>query len=161
MPTDATVDTLYDNLDRMRAVSVFLDNVGALSVYSVIAGNAAIGLSQPNQIAVAEKLLDSHSLYLTGNTSTMYSIGHLDLQAYGPTVVEVPPGMLGMLDDAWMRYVGDFGVAGPDRARAASTSFCHRVTPASCRTGTSCSSLPPTSTGSSCAAPSPMDWRRP
>ncbi len=117
VPTDATVDTLYDNLDRMRGVEVFLDNVGALSVYSVIAGNASIGLSQPNQIAVAEKLLDSHSLYLTGNTSTMYSIGHLDLDAYGPTVVEVPPGMLGMLDDAWMRYVGDFGVAGPDRGK--------------------------------------------
>ena len=117
VPTDATVDTLYDNLDRMRGVEAFLDNIGALSVYSVIAGNAAIGLSQPNQIAVAEKLLDSQSLYLTGNTDTMYSIGHLDLQAYGPTVVEVPPGMLGMLDDAWMRYVGDFGVAGPDRGK--------------------------------------------
>ena len=117
VPTDATVDKVYDNLDRMRGVEVFLDNVGALSVYSVIAGNATIGLSQPNQIAVAEGLLDSHSLYLTGNTSTMYSIGHLDLQAYGPTVVEVPPGMLGMLDDAWMRYVGDFGVAGPDRGK--------------------------------------------
>ncbi len=117
VPTDATVDTLYDNLDRMRGVEVFLDNVGALSVYGVITGNAAIGLSQPNQIAVAEKLLDSHSLYLTGNTSTMYSIGHLNLDAYGPTVVEVPPGMLGMLDDAWMRYVGDFGVAGPDRGK--------------------------------------------
>ena len=117
VPTDATVDTLYDNLDRMRGVEVFLDNVGALSVYGVITGNAAIGLSQPNQIAVAEKLLDSHSLYLTGNTSTMYSIGHLNLDAYGPTVVEVPPGMLGMLDDAWMRYVGDFGVAGPDSGK--------------------------------------------
>ena len=117
VPTDATVGKLYDNLDRMRGVEVFLDNIGALSVYSVIAGNAAIGLSQPNQIAVAEKLLDSHSLYLTGNTDTMYSIGHLDLEAYGPTVVEVPPGMLGMLDDAWMRYVGDFGVAGPDRGK--------------------------------------------
>lgn len=117
VPTDKTVETVYDNLDRMRAVDVFLDNVGALSVYSVIAGNAGIGLSQPNQIAVAEKLLDSHSLYLTGNTSTMYSIGHLDLAAYGPTVVEVPPGMLGMLDDAWMRYVSDFGVAGPDRGK--------------------------------------------
>mgnify|MGYP003640348401 CR=1 FL=1 len=117
VPTDATVETVYDNLDRMRAVTAFLDNVGALSVYSVIAGNADIGLTQPNQIAVAEQLLDSHSLYLTGNTSTMYSIGHLDLQAYGPTVVEVPPGMLGMLDDAWMRYVGDFGVAGPDKGK--------------------------------------------
>ena len=59
VPTDATVGTVYDNLDRMRGVEAFLDNIGALSVYSVIAGNAAIGLSQPNQIAVAEKLLDS------------------------------------------------------------------------------------------------------
>ena len=117
VPTDATVKTVYDNLDRMRAVTAFLDNVGALSVYSVIAGNAKIGLTQPNQIAVAEQLLDSHSFYLTGNTSTMYSIGHLDLKAYGPTVVEVPPGMLGMLDDAWMRYVGDFGVAGADKGK--------------------------------------------
>ncbi len=117
VPTDDTVEALYDNLDRMRAVEVFLDNLGALSVYGVIAGNAGIGISQPNQLAVAEKLLDSHSIYLTGNTSTMYSIGHLNLQAYGPTVVEVPPGMLGMLDDAWMRYVGDFGVAGPDRGK--------------------------------------------
>ncbi len=117
VPTDATVETLYDNLDRMRAVEAFLNNLGALSIYSVIAGNAEIGISQPNQLAVAEQLLDSHSLYLTGNTSTMYSIGHLDLQAYGPTVVEVPPGMLGMLDDAWMRYVGDFGVAGPDKGK--------------------------------------------
>ena len=117
VPTDATVETVYDNLDRMRAVTAFLDNVGALSVYSVIAGNAGIGLTQPNQIAVAEQLLDSHSFYLTGNTSTMYSIGHLDLKVYGPTVVEVPPGMLGMLDDAWMRYVGDFGVAGADKGK--------------------------------------------
>ncbi len=117
VPTDTTVEKVYDNIDRSRALEVFLDNVGALSVYSVIAGNAEIGLSQPNQIAVAEKLLDSHSLYLTGNTSTMYSIGHLDLDTYGPTVVEVPPGMLGMLDDAWMRYVGDFGVVGPDKGK--------------------------------------------
>ncbi len=117
VPTDATVETVYDNLDRMHGVTAFLDNVGALSVYSVIAGNAGIGISQPNQIAVAERLLDSASIYLTGNTSTMYSIGHLDLKAYGATVVEVPPGMLGMLDDAWMRYVGDFGVAGADKGK--------------------------------------------
>lgn len=28
VPTAATVETVYDNLDRMRAVQVFLDNVG-------------------------------------------------------------------------------------------------------------------------------------
>ena len=47
VPTDATVETVYDNLDRMRGVTAFLDNVGALSVYSVIAGNAGIGIAQP------------------------------------------------------------------------------------------------------------------
>ncbi len=152
VPTDATVDTLYDNLDRMRGVEVFLDNVGALSVYSVIAGNAAIGLRQPNQIAVAEKLLDSHSLYLTGNTDTMYSIGHLDLQAYGPTVVEVPPGMLGFLDDAWQRFVGKWVSPGRTRARAASTWCFRRATPARFPRAISCSSRRRTETSCSCAA---------
>lgn len=41
VPTDATADKLYDNLDRIRAVQVFLDNVGAVSMYSVRKGLAA------------------------------------------------------------------------------------------------------------------------
>src|SRR5690606_8116702 len=117
VPNKATVETIYDNLDRMRGIEVFLDNLGALSVYGIISGNASVGAGKPNQIAVTEQLADSHSLFLTGNTSTMYSLGHLDLEAYGPTVVEVPPGMLGIVDDAWMRYVGDFGYAGQDQGK--------------------------------------------
>nr|WP_272212826.1 hypothetical protein [Marinicella sp. W31]MDC2878749.1 hypothetical protein [Marinicella sp. W31] len=37
-PTDKTVDLVYDNLDRMRGVEVFLDNIGAVSMYSVRKG---------------------------------------------------------------------------------------------------------------------------
>ena len=35
VPKNATVATVYDNLDRMRGTEVFLDNVGAVSMYSV------------------------------------------------------------------------------------------------------------------------------
>ena len=32
VPAKATVDKVYDNLDRMRGLQVFLDNVGAVSM---------------------------------------------------------------------------------------------------------------------------------
>jgi hypothetical protein len=35
----------------------------------------------------------------------------------GPLVVEVPPGVLGLADDAWMRYIIDLGLVGPDKGK--------------------------------------------
>jgi len=29
----------------------------------------------------------------------------------------IPPGMLGFLDDAWQRFVGNMGVTGPDKGK--------------------------------------------
>ena len=43
VPTDATIEKIYDNLDRMRGMQVFLDNVGAVSMYSVRKGLADAG----------------------------------------------------------------------------------------------------------------------
>jgi hypothetical protein len=54
---------------------------------------------------------------LTANTSTLYAFSRTDLAKDGPTVIEVPPGMLGFLDDDWQRFVGDIGVTGPDRGK--------------------------------------------
>ena len=61
--------------------------------------------------------MDSTSLVLTGNTSTMYAIGLLDLAKDGPTVVDLPSGMLGILDDMAFLYMTDLGVAGPDKGK--------------------------------------------
>ena len=33
----------------------------------------------------------------------------------GPLVLEIPPAVLGPLDDAWFRWVTDVGVTGPDK----------------------------------------------
>ena len=51
---------------------------------------------------------------LTGNSETVYGTTFLDLKADGPTVLEVPPRVLGFLNDLWMRPLGDLGLAGPD-----------------------------------------------
>ena len=114
VPSDATIDTLYDNLDRMRGVEVYLNNQGAGSLNAMRIGNAGIGANASNIVPISEELLKPASLYLTGNTSTLYAVNYLDLKTDGPLVVELPPGMLGFLDDAWFRYVSNLGVIGPD-----------------------------------------------
>ncbi len=117
VPTDATVAKLYDNLDRMRGMEVFLDNVGAVSMASVRKGLADAGAEGANRIALFENLLDSETLVVTANTSTLYAYTYTDLAKDGPTVIEVPPAMLGFLDDAWQRFVGNMGVTGPDKGK--------------------------------------------
>ena len=90
VPNDATIDTLYDNLDRMRGVEVYLNKQGAGSLNAMRAGNAAIGADASNKVTITEQLLKPESLYLTGNTSTLYALTYLDLKATGPLVVELP-----------------------------------------------------------------------
>ncbi len=52
VPTDTTVATAYDNLDRMRGVEGYLDNLGAVSVNNVLDALAEAGADAPNKIAV-------------------------------------------------------------------------------------------------------------
>jgi len=117
VPTDETVKTVYDNLDRMRGVEAFLAGLPAASTFALYDGPKAIGADRANKIQIWQKLMDSKTLLLTGNTSTLYSFTTLDLKTDGATVVELPPGMLGAIDSAWFRYVGDFGPAGQDKGK--------------------------------------------
>ena len=58
--------------------------------------------------------MDAKSLFLTANADTVYFLGFIDVSK-GPMVFEVPPKVLGALDDMWFRWVTDFGQPGPDR----------------------------------------------
>jgi hypothetical protein len=98
-------------------VQVFLHTIGGASMYRLRAGNKKVGVDGSNKIPIFSKLLDSKSLYLTGNTSTLYAQSYLDTETDGPTVVEIPPGMLGMVNDAWFRWVEDLGAIGPDKGK--------------------------------------------
>ena len=117
VPSKATAIAVYDNLDRMRGTAVFLDNIGAVSMYAVRTGLADAGAKGANKIALFPQLLDSQTLVVTANTSTLYAYTFTDLSQDGPTVIEIPPGMLGFLDDAWQRFVGNMGVTGPDKGQ--------------------------------------------
>jgi hypothetical protein len=65
-------------------------------------------------VLVFSELMDAKSLFLTANADTIYVMGSLDLSK-GPMVVETPPKFLGVVQDAWFRWVVDLGLPGPDR----------------------------------------------
>ncbi|PVB59846.1 DUF1254 domain-containing protein [Labrenzia sp. 011] len=117
VPDGASVAASYDFLDRSRAVNVFINSIPMMSAYMLREGQASIGADASNKIAIWDNLMDSKTLLLTGNTSTMYAVGFLDLAKDGPTVIDLPPGMLGVLDDMAFRYMTDLGVAGPDKGK--------------------------------------------
>ena len=116
-PTAKTAQKVYDYLDTMRGVDAFLKGMPGASVQALIKGNHQLGAKQAHQVMIMDKLMDSKSLFLTGNTSTMYVIPTLDLKRDGPTVFEAPPGMLGAFNDAWFRYLQDIGPVGPDKGK--------------------------------------------
>jgi len=116
LPSEETVRLAYDNLDFMRAVEVFLNFIPATSIEAIRVGMQDLGATSSNQCAIFDTLMDSESLFLTGNTDTVYASVILDLERDGATVVEVPPKCgPGTVNDAYFRFVTDMGGVGPDR----------------------------------------------
>jgi len=63
-----------------------------------------------------EDLMDSKALWLTPNTVSVYMASWMEL-GDEPMVIETPPNVLGFINDAWFKYVIDFGNAGPDKGK--------------------------------------------
>jgi hypothetical protein len=101
----------------MRGVDVFLKCMPAASVRQLMVGPEEIGVDSYNKVLILDKLMDSKPLFLTANTSTLYSIPSLNMKETGPIIVEVPAGMLGAFNDAWFRYMEDIGPFGPDKGK--------------------------------------------
>ena len=118
MPTDATAAILLDHLTFLRGVEVFLNTVQVASLEAARIGLGQVGATAANRVVIYDNLMDSNSLFLTGNTDTVYALAILELDRDGPTVVEIPPGCgPGTVDDAWFRFVVDMGAPGPDRGQ--------------------------------------------
>ncbi|MDH5277112.1 MAG: DUF1254 domain-containing protein [Gammaproteobacteria bacterium] len=115
-PDDATTQKVYDNLDFMRGVQAFLNAMPGASAEAIRVGWASQGAVNNQALIIMEDLMDSKSLFLTPNTESIYHMAWLDVSA-GPLVIETPPNVLGIIDDHWFRYVGDFGNAGPDKGQ--------------------------------------------
>ena len=114
-PDKASVEKLYDNLDFQRAVQAYLLAIPAVS--QAANRNAIRTLGPVNTVVpIFEQLMDSRSIFLTANDNTVYSWTWLDLSK-GPLVLEVPPKVLGAINDMWYRWVIDVGITGPDKGK--------------------------------------------
>jgi hypothetical protein len=114
-PDKATIEKVYDNLDFQRGVQAVLTAMPAASLSAMRKGIR--GLGPDNQTVVMfEDFMDSKSLFLTANTTTIYSLVWLNVKD-GPLVIEVPPDVLGPIDDFWFHWVSDVGITGPDKGK--------------------------------------------
>ena len=114
-PDDTTTKLLYDNLDLMRGVQAFLRGIPGASIQAFLPAAKQYGGVNGN-VMIFEDLMDSKALWLTPNNSSVYFYTWIDT-TNGPIVMETPPNVLGILDDHWFRWVGDYGNAGPDKGQ--------------------------------------------
>ena len=110
-PSPGTTKIMYDHLDFVHALNVFLNGYAGASTYALRKGFQEAG-AKDNEILMFSELLGSESLFLTANADTVYFIGIVDLSS-GPMVVETPPQALGMFDGRWWQWI----VPGSRRAR--------------------------------------------
>jgi hypothetical protein len=111
-PLPETVEKIYDYLDTTRAMDTFLKGMPGASLKALIDGAHSIGAVEAHEVMIFDELMGPESFFLTGNSSTIYAIPDLDLKRDGPTVVEVPDGLLGAANDAWFRFINNLPTAG-------------------------------------------------
>jgi len=115
VPDRETVRKVYEYLDFQHAVQAYLSGIQIASMYALREGT--LGFGPPNTTAVIfEDLMDSKALWLTPNTTSVYMVTWLEMNDE-PWVIETPPDVLGIIDDHWFKYVGDFGRLGPDKGK--------------------------------------------
>ena len=116
-PTPDAADALLGQIAFNRAIEVYLTQIPAVAVIEQRRGMREFGARRANQVIIWETLMDAQTLLLTANTETVYSLGFLDLKTDGPTVIEVPPKLLGLAMDTLQRYLVDIGPLGPDKGQ--------------------------------------------
>ncbi len=122
VPVPETTKRLYDGLDFLRGIEVFLNAVPGASLVAMRRGFRSVGIDGLGTIAYTDPRANSGSYFLTPNTETTYATMFFDLRD-GPVVVEPPAESLCVVDDFWFRYVADMGIAGPDRGKGGKYLF--------------------------------------
>jgi hypothetical protein len=112
-PDDTTVQKIYDNLDRSRALQAYLMGVPMVNQAGMRASLREFGPDNQTDV-IWEDLVDAKTVELTANDNTVYNFIWLDSHK-GPLVVEVPPKVLGAINDFWYRWVADVGITGVDK----------------------------------------------
>lgn len=111
-PSDETMSKVQQYMFVQRAVTVFTDGIPIASMYAIVEGLKSIGGEANKTVAITEQLFDKHSIWLTPNTTTPYGLAEVNVKD-GPVVIELHTTVMGFIDDAFFKYVGDLGIGNP------------------------------------------------
>jgi hypothetical protein len=115
VPDAETTEKIYDNLDRSRALQAYLLAIPIVNQASMRATELSFGPANQTDL-IWENLVDSRTVELTANDNVVYSFIWLDTHK-GPLVVDIPPKVLGLIDNFWYKWVADVGITGADHGR--------------------------------------------
>jgi hypothetical protein len=117
LPTPATRQKLYDELDIQRAVQGVIWAEPAIN--NALFQRAMVNAGVPNLGAmVYDKRMHPGQETLTPNQSVIYLYDTINLADTGPVVHIVPEAPINAgFFDMWMRPVLDFGTVGPNKGR--------------------------------------------
>jgi hypothetical protein len=114
-PKPDTVEKIYDNLDRSRALQAYLLAIPIVNQAGMRDSMRQFGPDNQTDV-IWETLVDPKTVELTANDNTIYNFIWIDTHK-GPVVMEIPPMSLGAIDDFWYRWVADVGITGPDKGK--------------------------------------------
>ncbi|WP_282036539.1 DUF1254 domain-containing protein [Saccharicrinis aurantiacus] len=115
VPLPETTEKVYDYIDLINAVDAYTKGIHIASMEAMKRGILSMGKANETAL-IFEELMDSKTLFLTANTTSVYMTSWLEL-GDEPMVIETPPDVLGIIDDHYFKYVADFGRLGPDKAK--------------------------------------------
>src|SRR5210317_1048796 len=114
-PAEESTERLYDEMLFHRSTQVLQWSLPAMTLWAMKKGSEKQFGEGSNVFPIWKDRLTSDTLVSTPNCDVIYGMGYLDLEKDGPTVIEVPPKLQGMLDDFWHRPLCDVGFVGPDK----------------------------------------------
>ena len=128
-PADEDITRLKTEIFFQRAVQSYIWALPALNMRAMQEAKAEAFGPGCNIMPIWKDRMNSKTLITTPNSDVIYALNFLNLKSDGPMVVEVPPGIQGIVDDAFQRPVcsegeingkiwcGDIGLPGPDQGK--------------------------------------------
>lgn len=116
-PAVATIAELYDELDFQRAVQAYIWATPFVALSAMFESQERDFGATLTRQGIFEQSVTPEYIVFTGNNTTIYSLGQLDLKEHGPIVLEAPAGALGGIDNHWQYPLSDIGPFGPDKGK--------------------------------------------
>ncbi len=117
VPTRETVRRLYDHLDLIHGVDAFLKGLSGVCLYRLLEAQRRLTGPGSDTLRIFFRPVSSKLRLVAPKASRYDAWTFIDLGNDGPTIIDLPPAMLGVIGDMWSRSVEDLGPAGPDAGR--------------------------------------------